>query len=148
MWRIIGLVCFGDKDYFVDVEARRFRKDDIVAFLHAEGIALYDTASAVIRTKNTASDKDLEVVEQTDLDALLHQLPQCTTIITTGQKATDVLCAHFGLRQQPSVGDFVSFRWADRDMRFYRMPSSSRAYPLKLEEKARRYAVLPFQRTL
>ena len=142
MWRIWGLLHAGDKNYFVDAANRCFRKDAIINFLTDKGIALYDTACAVIRTKNTASDKDLEVVEQTDLDALLRQLPLCTVVVTTGQKATDVLCDHFGLAQQPPVGGFVTFRWEDRNMRFYRMPSSSRAYPLKLEAKAEKYRVL------
>jgi len=142
MWRIFGLVWFADRDHFVDLQAKRFRKELIVSFLQEKGIALYDTACAVIRTKNTASDKDLQVVEQTDLDALLRQLPQCTAIVTTGQKATDLLCEHFTISQQPSVGGFVAFKWKDRPMRLYRMPSSSRAYPLPLEAKAAQYARL------
>ncbi len=142
MWRIFGLVWFADRDHFVDLQAKRFRKELIVSFLQEQGIALYDTACAVIRTKNTASDKDLQVVEQTDLDALLHQLPQCTAIVTTGQKATDLLCEHFTISQQPSVGGFVAFAWKDRPIRLYRMPSSSRAYPLPLEAKAAQYARL------
>ena len=72
-WRIFGIVFFGDIDRFVDREAAAFRRDDIVRFLTDKGIAIYDTACAVRRTKNTASDKDLEIVEETDLDALLRQ---------------------------------------------------------------------------
>ena len=146
MWRIFGLLFFHDRDHFVDLQARKFRKEQIEDFLYAEGIALYDTACAVVRTKNTASDKDLEIVEQTDLDALLSCIPLCTTIATTGQKATDVACAHFGL-SQPTLGGYVTFTHADRVMRLYRMPSSSRAYPLKLEAKAEKYAIL-FQSSL
>ncbi len=142
MWRIFGLVWFADRDHFVDPQAKRFRKELIVSFLQEQGIALYDTASAVIRTKNTASDKDLQVVEQTDIDALLHQLPHCAAIVTTGQKATDLLCEHFAIGQQPPVGGFVTFLWENRQMRLYRMPSSSRAYPLPLEAKAAQYARL------
>jgi len=142
MWRIWGLIAFGDKDYFVDLQHKVFRKEVIIDFLRSRGIALYDTACAVIRTKNTASDKDLQVVEETDLDALLSQLPRCTAIVTTGQKATDVLCARFAITQQPAVGTFVPFNWQQRAMRLYRMPSSSRAYPLALEAKADKYTIL------
>ena len=78
----------------------------------------------------------------TRIDALLRELPLCTVVVTTGQKATDVLCDRFSLAQQPPVGGFVTFWWEDRNMRFYRMPSSSRAYPLKLEAKAEKYRVL------
>ena len=141
MWRIFGIVFFGDRNHFVDLTAKRFRKDVIVDFLYRQGIALYDTACAVVRTKNTASDKDLEVVGQTDVDALLRQLPSCTAIVTTGQKATDILSAHFGIAQPP-VGSCTPFVFDGRTIRLYRMPSSSRAYPLPLEQKARYYAAV------
>jgi len=138
MWRIWGIVCFQDKDYFVDLTNKRFKQQEIETFLNEKGIALYDTACAVVRTKNTASDKDLDVVEETDIDGLLQQIPNCGAIVTTGQKATDILTARFGIRQ-PAVGEYVSFDYQGRTMRLYRMPSSSRAYPLALEKKAEKY---------
>ena len=138
MWRIFGLVFFGDKEHFIDVEAKVFRKEPIVRFLTERGIALYDTACAVRRTKNTASDKDLEIVTETDLDALLAGIPECRAVVTTGQKATDVFTSHFGIRP-PRVGESAPFIFAGREMRLYRMPSSSRAYPMKVERKAEYY---------
>ena len=74
----------------------------------------------------------------TDLDALLRQIPSCRAIVTTGQKATDVLTAHFGIAQ-PKVGEYTDFKSESRQLRLYRMPSSSRAYPMKLERKAAFY---------
>ena len=141
MWRIFGLNYFGDKDHFVDVENKKFRKEQIVEFLKKEGIALYDTACAVRRTKNTASDKDLEIVEPTDLDVLLQKLPLSTTVAATGEKAATVFASHFGC-QVPKVGTSVDFTFNNRQMRFFRMPSSSRAYPMKLERKAESYKKL------
>jgi len=138
MWRIFGLVFFGDKERFVDTVAGKFRREDIVRFLTERGIALYDTACAVRRTKNTASDKDLEVVTATDLNALLRSIPECVAVVTTGQKATDVFTTHFGMKQ-PKVGTSEPFTFDGRDMRLYRMPSSSRAYPMKVERKAAFY---------
>lgn len=138
MWRIFGLVFFGDKDRFVDTERRVFRREDIIAFLNEHGVGLYDTACAVRRSRNTASDKDLEVVRETDLDALLDSIPCCTDVITTGQKATDIFTAHFGV-ESPKVGSAVSFSFRNRAMRLWRMPSSSRAYPMKVERKAAFY---------
>lgn len=135
MWRIFGIVFFDDREHFVDRGAGAFKKDDIVAFLEDRGVALYDTASAVIRRNNTAADKDLEVVEPTDLDALLRRIPQCRAVVTTGQKATDVFTEHFSIRQ-PKVGHCEAFVFEGRQMRLYRMPSSSRAYPMKVERKA------------
>lgn len=138
MWRIFGLVFFNDKERFVDAERKLFRKDDIIDFLTRQGIALYDTACEVCRTKNTASDKDLLVVRETDIAALLSHLPLCNDIITTGQKATDILTNRFGV-PAPRVGTFVSFTYNDRSLRLWRLPSSSRAYPMKLERKAEQY---------
>ena len=95
MWRIFGIVFFNDKDHFVDKENKSFNKDRIVNFLTNKGIALYDTASAVIRTRNTASDKDLEIITQTDIKSLIDRIPKCKSIVTTGQKATDILVEQF-----------------------------------------------------
>lgn len=138
MWRIFGLVFFDDKDYFVDKERRIFRMEAIMSFLNAKGIALYDTACAVRRLRNTASDKDLEIVRRTNLDSLLERIPLCANIIATGQKATDVLTEHFSV-ETPKVGKSVRFVCNGRTMRLWRMPSSSRAYPLKLDAKAEFY---------
>ena len=138
MWRIYGFCFFGDKEYFVDVEHKSFRKELLVEFLTEKGVALYDTASAVIRTKGTAADKDLEVVTPTDLDALLRRMPECQAVVVTGQKAADVFTSHFQI-VQPKVGAYTEFFFDGHPLRFYRMPSSSRAYPMKLERKAAAY---------
>ena len=138
MWRIFGLVFFGDKDHFVDNEARTFRREDIIELLNREGIALYDTATKVIRTQNTASDKDLEVVTPTDLDSLLKRMPMLEGVVTTGQKATDLFTEHFKIAQ-PKVGDSVTFEFNGKELRLWRMPSSSRAYPMKVDRKAEIY---------
>ena len=138
MWRIMGYLFFKDKNYFVDLEGKRFRKELIVDFLNEKGIALYDTACAVRRLQDNASDKILDVVEITDVGLLLRQIPQCRAVVTTGQKATDTLLEMFSI-QEPSIGTFSDFIFEDRHMRLYRMPSSSRAYPMKLEKKAEFY---------
>lgn len=139
MWRIFGLCFFADASRLVDVSARTFRLDDIVALLRLKGIGMYDTACAVRRLRNTASDKDLEVVRPTDLAAMLASLPCCRAVVTTGQKATDVVCSAFGIGKPPAVGKWVEFGTGGRSLRLYRMPSSSRAYPLRLEAKAAFY---------
>ena len=138
MWRIMGWCFFDDKNYFVDNNGKRFQLDKLVPFLLDRGIALYDTCTKIIRTKNTASDKDLQVVEQTDLKAMLRQLPQCRAVATAGQLATTLCCGQFGVAE-PKVGDFVSLTFDDRPLRIYRMPSSSRAYPMSIEKKTEYY---------
>ena len=74
-WRIEGAVWFNDRNYFVDVERKCFDKEKIVCFLNEKGIALYDTAQVVRRLKGNASDAFLEIVEPTDLKALLRRIP-------------------------------------------------------------------------
>ena len=142
MWRIFGLCFFADKFHFVDVEHKTFRLNEIIDFLTAKGIGMYDTATAVRRLKNTAADKDLEVVEPTDLKAMVRSLPCLEAIVTTGQKATDVLRECFDISGEPRVGEYVEFEFEGRMLRLWRMPSSSRAYPLKVEKKAEYYGRL------
>ena len=125
MWRIFGVLFFNDKDYF----------------LNEKGIALFDTASSVRRLQDNASDKFLEVVEATDIAAMLRRLPECKAIVTTGQKATDTLRQQLDV-EEPKVGDYSEFVFEKRAMRLYRMPSSSRAYPLALDKKAAAYRIM------
>ena len=110
----------------------------MIEFLTEKGIALYDTASSIRRLQDNASDKYLEVIEPTDIPLLLKQLPHCKAIVTTGQKATDIICSQMDV-DAPAVGESSSFIFEDRSMQLYRMPSSSRAYPLALEKKATFY---------
>lgn len=110
----------------------------VKTFLTSHGIALYDTCTQIIRTKNTASDKDLQVVEQTDIKAMLQRLPQCKTIVTAGQLATTLCAQQLGVKE-PQVGTFVSVKLKGRMIQLYRMPSSSRAYPMAIEKKAEFY---------
>ena len=138
-WRICGLYFFGDKEHFVVPGLKRFDKEAVVAFCREKGFALYDTASAVRRLADNASDKFLEVVTETDVAALLARMPHCRTLVTTGQKATEVVVARFGC-QAPAVGECVPLSVPMREMTFWRMPSTSRAYPLSLEKKAEAYA--------
>lgn len=138
MWRILGYIFFGDKQYFELTEEKRFDRQRIAQFCSEHGIALYDTATEVRRLAGNASDKFLEVVTPTDLRSMLRQLPHCHTIVTTGEKATDTLVEQFRCTK-PSVGEYTEVEAEGRTLRIYRMPSSSRAYPLKLERKAEAY---------
>lgn len=141
MWRIVGTLFFQDKDYFLDETKKAFCRARIVPFLEETGIALFDTATAIRRLQDNASDKFLEVVEPTDVAALLRRVPACKAIVTTGQKATDTLRELFEV-EEPKVGDFSEFVFEGRAMRLYRMPSSSRAYPLALAKKAAAYRIM------
>jgi G:T/U-mismatch repair DNA glycosylase len=138
MWRIVGLLFFGDKSHFEIVEERRFDRERIVDFCTHKGIALYDTATAVKRLKDNASDKFLEVVTPTDVAALLARIPLCQAIVTTGQRATDLIVEQFGCAS-PAIGSYTTLELPCGPIRFWRMPSTSRAYPLALDKKAIHY---------
>ena len=138
MWRIMGLVFYEDKLYFVNTENKCFIKDKIIKFLQETGIALYDTATRVQRLQDNASDKFLKIENVTDIPNLLKHIPQCKAIATTGQKASEVLAELYHV-EVPNVGRSVSIKEDDKSLEFYRMPSSSRAYPMRLEQKAEFY---------
>ena len=141
MHRILGMLFCGDKSHFVDGSNKRFDRERVVRFCTEKGIALYDTATAVRRLKENASDKFLEVVEPTDVGALLRQIPDCQAVVVTGEKAAETVLFSLGkhARTYPKIGDYVEFKFEGRPMRLWRMPSSSRAYPLALEKKAEYY---------
>lgn len=138
MWRIFGEVFFEDKDYFLTPERKSFEEAKIRDFLTRKGIALTDSGREVVRQKGNASDKFLEIVRPIDLEEELEKLPDCRAIATTGQKATDTLLEIVGA-EQPKVGRYTDFMFGSRPLRLYRMPSSSRAYPKPLIEKAQVY---------
>lgn len=141
MWRIFGVLFFNDKEHFLNETQKAFVREQIIDFLEEKGIALFDTASSIRRLQDNASDKFLEVVEATDVATLLRRLPECKAIVTTGQKATDTLRGQFDV-EEPKVGDYSEFVFEGRAMRLYRMPSSSRAYPLALDKKAAAYRIM------
>lgn len=141
MWRLMGHIFYNDRHHFELKGEKRFCKERIEAFCNEKGIALYDTACEIVRLKDNASDKFLEVVTPTDICALLEQIPHCTAIVTTGEKATDVITVAFGC-EKPAVGNMTIITTNNRTLHFWRMPSSSRAYPLALEKKAQHYQTM------
>lgn len=136
MWRIVGLSFFGDKLHFVDEARKTYRLDALKRFLAEVGIAIYDTCYRVRRTTGTASDKDLEVMERVDLDGLLRGLPQCQGVVAAGQLATSLFTSHYGIdARKMQMGDHRDFTFDGRTISLYRQPSSSRAFPMRLEQK-------------
>lgn len=141
MWRIMGLVFFNNKNQFLDIEQKQFKLAEIQQFLIQHGIAIYDTAYEVIRQKGNASDKFLDIVTLTNLSDLLQQIPYCHTIMTTGDKATETLMSNFSQdSDKPSLSTPSQVLFEQRLLHLYRLPSSSRAYPLALDKKAELYA--------
>ena len=141
MWRVLGLLFYASKDYFLK-DRKAFCVEKAKAFCQEKGIGLGDTAMEVIRQKANASDKFLEVVRPIDPEKVLPKIPACEAIAVTGQKALDTLLPLLPVSETPKVGGSVEFRWGDKSMRLYRMPSTSRAYPKPIEEKAAIYRTM------
>lgn len=137
-WRIIGLIFLGDKNALYDAEAKRFDIDAIKALLTEKHIAMNDTVRRARRLKGNASDKFLEVVEPVPLNELLGRMPECHTIATTGEKAAEII-ASLTDTEPPRMGAKVV---SATGLNIWRMPSTSRAYPLALDKKAEFYATL------
>ena len=137
MWRIFGLIFFGDKLHFVDEANKTYRLNELKQFLKEKGVALFDTALRIRRTTGTASDKDLEIVQPADLDGMLRSLPECKAVLAAGQLATKVFTEHYNIDAcNLKMGEYRTFDFEGRTLKLYRQPSSSRAYPMKVEKKA------------
>jgi len=137
-WRIAGLVFMGDATALYDAGRKCFRLDDVRALMAAHHVALHDTCRCIRRLQGNASDKYLEVVEPVDLASLIGRMPDCCDIATTGEKAANVVAELTGTRV-PSMGEYVKSDAFGSHLRLCRMPSTSRAYPLRLERKAEYY---------
>lgn len=138
MWRILGTIFYDNKDYFLETK-KAFSLEKAQRFCLEKGIGIGDTAVEVIRLQENASDKFLEVVKPLNPERVLRHVPQCLAIVVTGQKAMDTLLSVLPGAIEPKVGEFSSFQFIGRTFKLFRMPSSSRAYPRPLEEKAAIY---------
>ena len=143
MWRIFGLIFFNQKDHFFDYSNKKIDKAGIQQMLIKNKIGIGETATEVIRTKDNASDKYLEIVKPVDLGVMLAKVPDCIAIVTTGEKAASVIAEQTGT-PIPKMGEAIECSLSSgegtiRNFKHWRMPSTSRAYPMKLEEKASYY---------
>ncbi|HRR48384.1 MAG TPA: uracil-DNA glycosylase family protein [Bacteroidales bacterium] len=136
MWRIFGIVFHEEKEYFIT--NKKFDAVKIKDFCYKNGIAIYDTATAVKRLRGNASDNYLEIVDMLNLKELLLKIPKCNTIAATGKKALDIILKTANCKE-PEIGNFSFFQLENRQIKLYRLPSSSRAYPMPLNIKAAYY---------
>ena len=138
MWRIMGIVFFDDAQHFVLPGRKAFDQDMICDFLCRTGIALFDTAQQVRRLKDNASDKFLEIVEPVNLNEILTSHSSITAVVTTGEKAASVV-AEITHSPLPKMGESCTVQYCGRSITHYRMPSTSRAYPMNIYKKAEFY---------
>lgn len=137
-WRICGLLFLRDKNALYDAERKRFKENECRRLMTEHHIALNDTGREVRRLKGNASDKFLEILNPVPLYDLLSEIPECHTIATTGEKAAGVI-ADITDTKLPKMGEMVI---SSDGLNIWRMPSTSRAYPMKMEKKAEYYATL------
>lgn len=140
MWRIMGEIFYQDRSFFLNLAQKNFQLEHIKNFLIEYGIGIYDVALEVIRHQGNASDKHLEITQSIDLNSLLKKIPNCHTIMTTGDKATESLMTHFSTDTiKPTIQTSSHTQYLNRHFNLYRLPSSSRAYPLALDKKIKIY---------
>ncbi len=138
-WRIMGIIFHNNKDYFYDAQSKSFRLNDIKMLLNSRGIALGDTALEVRRLKDNASDKYLEIITPLPLPQTIEAMPQCLYVASTGEKAAQVI-SQLTNSPIPEMGKFTSAELpSGKRVSIYRMPSTSRAFPLAIEKKAGYY---------
>ena len=136
-WKVCGLIFFGNPEALYIKEEKRFNLSAIKELLNDRGIALSDTAREVRRLKGNASDKFLEILKPVPLFEMLAQMPECHTVATTGEKAAGVVAELTGT-PVPKMGEMV-VTTSSHTLNIWRMPSTSRAFPMRLEQKAEYY---------
>ncbi|WP_296404412.1 DNA glycosylase [Psychrobacter sp.] len=147
MWRIYGRVFFDNGDYFRDGNNKAFDPDRIQAFMQERGIASCPTVKKAIREQGNAADKHLMIVEAVDLEQILDKVPHVHSLFTTGGKATEILMDLLAKEQGkpipkskiPKTNQHIDYNYAGRELTLYRLPSTSRAYPLSLDKKVEAY---------
>jgi G:T/U-mismatch repair DNA glycosylase len=139
-WKVMGLIVENSVAAYYDSRTREYDLDAIKHMLQERYIALGDTAVEVRRLRGNASDKFLEIIRQLDLISVIASTPTLKAIAATGEKAASVI-AQITDTRLPAVGEYSLWTAPDgRTLRLYRMPSTSRAYPLPVERKAEVYA--------
>ena len=141
-WRIMGLIYYGDKSCFECLGDKRFDRKKVVDFCLEHGFAFYDSAVKVCRLKDNASDNYLQILEATDIVSLLRRIPDCRAIVTTGGKSSEEVASILGTGSVPAIGESLNVILDGREVCWYRVPSSSRAFPMKIEKKAYYYKLV------
>ncbi len=134
-WKIMGLIFLNDPNALLRTDSKDYDLEKIKKLMTEKGVALNDTGYKIRRLKGNASDKFLEIVEPVDLNSLLLKMPLCKGIASTGEKAAGVI-AKLTDSEIPRMGEFVKVEGFPE---IWRMPSTSRAYPMKITEKAEYY---------
>lgn len=134
-WQMMGLIFYNDRYALYDPATKEFRLPEIKTLLTEKGIAMNDTCRRIRRLKGNASDKFLDIIEPVPLHDLLREMPELRAIATTGERAAEII-ADLTHTPAPRMGQMVT---AESGLDIWRLPSTSRAYPLRLDKKAEYY---------
>ena len=134
----MGLIFYNNKNQFLDNTLKRFCIDKIQKFLDKNDIAIGDSALVVNRLADNASDKYLNIITPLPLLDTLKRIPNCQAVISTGEKAAQIIAKQTNTII-PSIGSFTQASIHGKEIKIFRMPSTSRAYPLSIEKKAQFY---------
>ena len=134
-WYMMGLIFYGDRFALMQQDGKHFDLSKIKDLLISKQIGLSDTGYKIRRLKDNASDKFLEIIEPVPLKTLIESHPAIKRLCSTGEKAAKVL-AELTHTEPPKMGHKVS---TPDGLEIWRMPSTSRAYPMRLEDKATYY---------
>lgn len=134
-WYMMGLIFYGDRNALLIPGSKDFNLTMIKDLLISKGIAMSDTGYRIRRLAGNASDKFLEILEPVHLESIRKQMPGLKAIATTGEKAAEQLALLTGT-EAPKMGKNVT---TSDSITLWRMPSTSRAYPMKLDVKAQYY---------
>ena len=144
MWRIFGKIFYGEKDYFFNKYNKTVDKAGIQQMLSQYKIGIGETVIEAIRLKDNASDKFLEIVTPVNLSKLFFDAPDCKIIATTGEKAASVIAALTN-SAIPKMGEHLDLctllvDGSKRHFIHWRLPSTSRAFPMPFEKKTTYYS--------
>lgn len=140
-WRIMGLIYFNDKDRLWIPEKKMFNLPEIKQMLQERHIAMGDTGLEIRRLMGNASDKHLEIVTPIPLAKIFAETPSLRALATTGEKAASVVASLTGTTV-PKLGAMIETEFAGRAVKIFRMPSTSRAYPMRIDKKAEYYKAM------
>ena len=106
------------------------------------------------RLKGNASDEYLLIIKPAPIADMLQTMPRCSTIVTTGGKSSDEFLSILktlesdgrasaqGISAPPAPSAKTKIAIDGRLIEWWRMPSTSRAYPMSLQAKAAAYRQL------
>jgi G:T/U-mismatch repair DNA glycosylase len=91
MRRMLGLIFHHDKSFFIAPNGKQFDAEKAKKFCEENKMGIGDTAEQIIRLQGNAADDKLQIVKPANIEKILEKIPECHTLVVTGQKAMETL---------------------------------------------------------